>query len=686
MAKDMSQTNDILLDVRDLSVDFRTSRGRIKALRDVNFSIRKNRIVGIVGESGSGKSTVLWAMLGLLAKNADVTGGEILFEDRDLLHASEAQLRAARGEDISVVFQDPMTSQIPVLTYGRQMLDILYRRPNLSAAQKRKMAVDMLGKVGIPDPDRRIDQYPHHFSGGMRQRAGIAMALLTGPKLLLADEPTTALDVTMEAQIIHLLQELKQELDATVVVVSHNLGLIAELCDDVVVMYAGDVVEAGDVREIFHNAQHPYTRALLECDPARIDDVSRKLPVIPGDIPDLARQLPACIYAPRCQRAMDVCRSEVPPTVERGDDSFAKCHLLGGPHEDPDWPPPQDVLTVYRGEDTTEKLKAKRSEKPLLEVENLNVRFETVGRLSAMFKGVDQRHVDAVLDVSLTVGPGETLGLVGESGSGKTTLGRSVLNLTPAQGGSVRFEGQEVRNMPERSFKPLRRDMAMMFQDPAGSLSPRKSVRALITEPLQIHGITGVDLDAEAERLAEMVRLAKPLLSRYPHELSGGQARRVGVARALALNPKLIIADEPTAGLDVSVQGEILNLMADLQAEHGLGYLIITHNLPVVRHIADRLAIMYLGRIVEQGPTDQIFANPMHPYTQALVEGVPQPDPDRRRAHVSISGEVPSLLNRPKGCDFCTRCPYVQDKCRTEKPPHFHPEENRSHACFFPLT
>ncbi len=323
---------------------------------------------------------------------------------------------------------------------------------------------------------------------------------------------------------------------------------------------------------------------------------------------------------------------------------------------------------------------------PLLEVSGLNVQFETVGRLRAMLKGIETRHVDAVLDVSLSVRPGETVGLVGESGSGKTTLGRTVLNLVQSQAGSVRFGGNEIRSMPEARFKPLRRDMAMMFQDPVGSLSPRKSVRALITEPFQIHGITGVDLDAEAERLADMVRLPKPFLSRYPHELSGGQARRVGVARALALNPKLIIADEPTAGLDVSVQGEILNLMADLQAEHGLGYLIITHNLPVVRHIADRLAIMYLGRIVEEGGTAEAFQHPVHPYTRALVEGVPQPDPDRRRVHVSISGEVPSLLNRPKGCDFVGRCPFAQHLCRVEKPPHATLADGRRHACHFPLT
>ena len=685
MPKDIQKQPETLLDIRNLSVDFRTPRGRVNALRDITFPIRKNRIVGIVGESGSGKSTVLWALLGLLAKNADVTGGEVRFGDRDLLHASETRLRATRGEEISVVFQDPMTSQIPVLTYGTQMRDILYRRPNLSAAEKRRMAVEMLNKVGIPDPDKRIDQYPHHFSGGMRQRAGIAMALLTGPQLLLADEPTTALDVTMEAQIIHLLQDLQKELDATVVVVSHNLGLIAELCDDVVVMYAGEVIEAGEVHQIFHNAQHPYTRALLECDPARIDDVSRKLPVIPGDIPDLTKGLSGCIYAPRCQRVLPVCREKTPPDVTRGEMNLARCHLLEGPHHDPSWPPPLDVMTVGQDEANSAKPARARRDDPLLEVSDLNVQFETVGPLRARLKGITERHVDAVLDVSLSVAPGETVGLVGESGSGKTTLGRTILNLVAAQGGSVSFEGQDILNMPESRFKPLRRDMAMMFQDPVGSLSPRKSVRALITEPFQIHGISGVDLDSEAERLADMVRLPKSFLSRYPHELSGGQARRVGVARALALNPKLIIADEPTAGLDVSVQGEILNLMADLQAEHGLGYLVITHNLPVVRHIADRLAIMYLGRIVEEGRTAEVFARPVHPYTQALVEGVPQPDPDRRRMHVSISGEVPSLLNRPMGCDFAGRCPFAQDRCRAEKPEHVTMPDGRRHACHFPL-
>ena len=675
---------ETLLDIRGLSVEFRTSRGRLRALRDVSIAVPRGRIVGIVGESGSGKSTVIWSVMRLLSGNAEVTGGELLFEGRDLLALPDREMRALRGEEISVVFQDPMTAQIPVLPYARQMADILYRRSD-PPAETRRQGIAMLETVGIPDPAARIDQYPHHFSGGMRQRAGIAMALLTGPKLLLADEPTTALDVTMEAQIIRLLRALQEETGATLVVVSHNLGLIAELCDEVVVMYAGEVVETGSAREIFHEARHPYTRALLECDPARVPGRVRRLPVIPGDLPDLTAAQAGCIFAGRCARAMELCRDETPPDAATPTGATARCHLLEGPGRDPAWPPPQDVPTAATGPEPAAPAVWPGQTAPVLEIEDLRVRFRTLGALRALIDRVTDPHVDAVLDVSLGVRPGETVGLVGESGSGKTSLARAVLNLTASQGGSVRFEGQEIRGLPERRFKPLRRDMAMMFQDPVGSLSPRQSVRALITEPLVIHGQTDRDLDAEAERLADMVRLPRPLLARYPHELSGGQARRVGVARALALNPRLIIADEPTAGLDVSVQGEILNLMADLQAEHGLGYLIITHNLPVVRHVSDRLAIMYLGRIVEQGATEAVFESPAHPYTQALVRGIPQPDPDRRRDDPPITGEVPSLLARPPGCDFAPRCPRASATCRMMVPEVSERPDGRRVACHHPL-
>jgi len=686
-----------LLEIRNLSVDFRTPRGRVNALRDINFTVPKNKILGIVGESGSGKSTVLWSILGLLAGNAVIRDGQILLGDKDLSKLPEAGLRAVRGEQVSVVFQDPMTSQIPVLSYGQQMLDILYRRPKLSKAQKRRLAIDMMRRVGIPDPESRIDHYPHQFSGGMRQRAGIAMALLMDPLLLMADEPTTALDVTMEAQIIHLIRALQRELEATVIVISHNLGLIAELCDEVIVMYAGEIVERGEVQQIFYNAQHPYTRALLECDPARVLERSRRLPVIPGDVPDLSRLPGGCVFSARCPKSMDICPRQHPPDYGSETGAVARCHLLGAEHGDPAWPPPNDVITVFEGKadsprDAGSAAAARRPAEqtvdgrtPLLEVRDLCVRFRILGALRARLRGVDDPYVDAVIGTSLQLRAGETLGVVGESGSGKTTLGRTILKLVKAHSGSVRFDGREVLDLPERRFKPLRRDMAMMFQDPVGSLSPRQTVRALITESFDIHRIADRDRDREAERLCDLVKFPMAFLSRYPHELSGGQARRVGVARALALHPKLIIADEPTAGLDVSVQGEILNLMSELQREHGLGYVIVSHNLPVVRHVSDRLAIMYLGRIVEQGDCDAIFDRPAHPYTEALIKGVPRPDPARRRQLISIEGEVPSVARRPSGCEFHTRCKYAQERCRREPPEPRDLDDGRSVMCHFPL-
>ncbi|MBZ7926285.1 ABC transporter ATP-binding protein [Ensifer adhaerens] len=669
---------DNLLEIKDLSVNFRTSHGRMKALRNVSFGVKKGKILGIVGESGSGKSTVLWSIMGLLAQNAEIAGGSILFQDRDLLKLQETALRALRGEEVAVVFQDPMTSQAPLLSYGRQMADILYRRRGMSKREKRQAAIQMLGKVGIPDPAFRLDQYPHEFSGGMRQRAGIAMALLAGPNLLVADEPTTALDVTMEAQIIHLLRDLQAETEATVAVVSHNLGLIAELCDDVVVMYAGEVIETGTVRQIFHAPRHPYTQALLDCDPARIPERSARLPVIAGDLPDLVIPPPGCIFAERCPHLMPICMAERPPATTDENGGMVRCHIQSGVVT----PKARSARARAEPAGRTDVEKAE----PLLETRELNVRFATESRFLASIQGRMPKGLDAVLDVSLTVRPGETLGVVGESGSGKSTLGRAILNLVSVTSGQVLFEGNEIHSLSERAFKPLRRNMAMMFQDPNGSLSPRMTVRALITEPLLIHGLGTRDLDREAERLADMVRLPRPLLSRFPNQLSGGQARRVGVARALALSPRLIIADEPTAGLDVSVQGEILNLMADLQAEHGLGYLIITHNLPVIRHISDRIAIMYLGRIVEQGPADDIFRHQYHPYTASLVQGVPQPDPDLRRTHVGLKGEVPSLLDRPRGCDFASRCPVARPHCHDVKPPHRDVGRNRTIACHFPLS
>jgi len=654
-----------LLTIRDLNVKFKTPRGRVYALRDINIDVVVNRILGIVGESGSGKSTVVWAVTRLLAGNAEAPSGEVRFQGQDVLNLNERELLHFRGEKVSMVFQDPMTSQIPVLSYAKQMTDIQYRRSTIGSAEKRRRAIDMMRRVGIPDPEGRIMQYPHQFSGGMRQRAAIAMALIMDPVLLIADEPTTALDVTMEAQIIHLLRELKEELDATIIVVSHNLGLIAQLCDDVVVMYAGEVVESGDAHQIFYNPSHPYTQALLECDPARVLKRSFILPTIPGDVPDLHIPPSGCTFSSRCPKAFKGCDIEKPADIKLEGGQVVRCRL---------YDPALGALEVTSPQNDTSatadlgKRSEKRASENLLMVDDLRVRFRIMGALKAKVSGVTDPFIDAVYNVSLGLRPGETLGLVGESGSGKTTLGLTILGLVRAHSGSVRFEQRELIGLSEAQFKPLRRDMAMMFQDPVGSLSPRLSVQGLITEPFEFAGIgSGNRLD-EAIELCRMVNLPTNFLSRYPHELSGGQARRVGVARALALRPKLIIADEPTAGLDVSVQGEILNLMTRLQREHGLGYLIITHNLPVVRHIADRLAIMYLGRLVEYGKCKLLFDNPSHPYTEALVNGVPRPDPDNRRPLVSIEGEVPSLAKRPSGCEFHTRCRYAEPICGIEPP------------------
>ncbi|MDE0304014.1 MAG: ABC transporter ATP-binding protein [Albidovulum sp.] len=661
-----------VLAVRHLSVDFRTLRGRVHALRDVSLEVPPNKIVGVLGESGCGKSTLINAVTGLLANNAEITRGEVIFEQADLAKLSERELLKVRGEKISMVFQDPMTAQNPVISVGRQMTDTLYRHRKLSAGEKRKLATGMLRKVGISDPEERMDQFPHEFSGGMRQRISIAMALMMNPDLFIADEPTTALDVTMEAQFIHLLRELQADIGCAVLFISHNLGLIAELCDEVVVMYAGEVVEKGPLAEIFFNPCHHYTRRLIECDPSRVLDRSAVLPTIPGRLPNLTRLPAGCIFRSRCGHAIAECATKSPPLLAVSETHSVACFNHASLIERP-------------AGGRAPRLKSNASENPVLEVDGVHVRYPTGGLIRRLLRPDAPRHMDAVIDVGLKVAEGQTFGLAGESGSGKSSLGRAIMGLTPAKDGSIRFKGDEIRGLPPREFKRYRRAMAMMFQDPVASLSPRQKVRRLVMEPFEIHGADGRDLNREAENLFQMVGLSREFFDRYAHELSGGQARRVGVARALALRPALIIADEPTAGLDVSVQGEILNLLRELQRELGLTYIVISHNLPVLRHVSDRVGIMYLGRIVEQGPTDRIFSRPAHPYTRALLDGIPRPDPSMRRKLESIEGEIPSITNRPPGCEFHPRCPIASDLCRAVPPAAT--ELNQDHVvhCHNPL-
>ena len=546
--------SDPLLEVVDLALAY----GDVPALRGVSFRVGRGRVVGVVGESGSGKSSVGASILRLLPPAARITGGRILFDGRDLLSLSQKEMRALRGVRIAFISQDPLRALIPTLSIGRQMTDIQYRDPG-GARQKRRIAAEMLDRVGVPEPEQRLRAYPHELSGGQRQRVSIAMAMMMRPDLLIADEPTTALDATLEAQIVALLRELQYEAGCAMIFVTHDLGLLPALCDEVVVMETGEVRETGPVERVLSAPANDYTRMLVRCDPARITEKTRRLPTRAGNW-----------------------KASASP-----------------------WFGPPDRI--------------RRREPPVLSVEGLVVTFRRASWLRGAFGTRRDFVVYAVKGTSFSVAHGETVAIVGESGSGKTTIARSILGLQKPERGSIGVGGVDVVGLSPRGLKPLRRKVAMMFQDPVGSLSPRFKVGRVVTEPMVIHGIPIGNRRHEAARLLELVGLDASFTERYPHELSGGQARRVGVARALSSSPELVVADEPTAGLDLSIQGELLNLLAELQERIGLAILIITHNLAVVRHISDRTIVMHRGEFLEQGPTEDLFRAPRHEYTRRLL-------------------------------------------------------------------
>ncbi|SLN54853.1 Glutathione import ATP-binding protein GsiA [Roseovarius albus] len=545
--------SDLLLEVDELAVKY----GRVPAVNWASFKLHRNRVLGIVGESGSGKSTLIWALTRLLPEMATISSGAVYFEGQDLLRLRSDQLRALRGTRISYISQDPMSALTPALTIGQQMMDVLYREP-WSQKEKWSRAIDALEWVSLPDPAARMKMYPYELSGGQRQRVSIAMALMLEPDLVIADEPTTALDATLEVEILELLQRLQHETESAVIFVTHHLGVVSSLCDDVLVMKRGDIVESGPVSQVFSNPTHEYTRMLLRCDPARIDQPTRRLPTMTDDL-------------------------NQPISIVSG---------------------PADRVKVERP--------------PVLDIDGLRVNFTKHSALPEWLGGHPQ-EILAVQDVSLDVREGETLALVGESGSGKTTIARSVLGLVCPTAGSVTVAGLRVAKNDVQGLKSVRACTSMMFQDPVGSLSPRVTVGEQILEPLFVQGHQVVDGQKTVAELLTKAGLDASFATRYPHQLSGGQARRVGVARALALDPKLIIADEPTAGLDVSVQGEVLNLLNEIQERTGVSILIITHNMSVVRHCADRVVVLLKGQIVETGPCAQVFEAPSHDYTRALI-------------------------------------------------------------------
>jgi peptide/nickel transport system ATP-binding protein len=675
-----------LLQVQDLAVKYHTREGILTAIRNVSIDVGAGEVVGIVGESGCGKSTVASATMRLLPPNGEISAGQLLFKGQDLRRLDAGRMREIRGREMSMIFQDPMTSLNPVFSIEHQMVDALLAhrgsesRMSRSAAQKH--AVEMLSRVGIPNAAEWIKEYPHQFSGGMRQRIMIALALQSDPALLVADEPTSALDVTLEAQIIDLIRKMRDELGTAILYITHDLGIVAQLCDRVIVMYAGCVVESGDAFSIFKHPKHPYTQALLRSHPS-YNMRAERLVTIRGRVPSL-KELPAgCRFAPRCDLATAICHTSEPQyaTVDR---QQVLCHAF-----QPGWTGgnPDAVLPTSVADQRSDREDGTLATKAVI-VKTDQVRTHFRDRIGFLGQILRQQGgvVRAVDGVDIEIRRGETLALVGESGSGKTTLGRTILRLVDATDGAIWVDEQNVTDLPQSRVRPMRARMQMIFQDPISSLSPRKKVSSLLLEPFRIHRVS-VDRAQKVDELLEMVGLSSEQLDKYPHQLSGGQARRVGIARALALHPDLLVADEPTAGLDVSVAAGILNLLKDLRDEFDLTYIIITHNLSVISFIADRVAVMYLGKIVELADTAALLAEPKHPYTEALISAITVPDPELRdkRQRIVLKGEIPSPRHPPPGCPFHPRCRYVEARCSKEAPT-LRPiqDETRQVACHYP--
>jgi peptide/nickel transport system ATP-binding protein len=656
--------SDTLLSVANLKTQFPTDGGVVAAVDGVDFELHENETLGVVGESGCGKSVTAFSVLRLVDPPGKIVDGRILFRGKNLADYSVSQMRMIRGNEISMIFQEPMTSLNPVHTIGAQITEALRLHRRMSRREALLRAVEMLKLVGIPMPEVRVHEYPHQLSGGMRQRAMIAMALACNPKLLIADEPTTALDVTIQAQILDLMRKLKADIGSAVMIITHDMGVIAEMADNVVVMYAGKVVEYADVKGLFASPRHPYTMALLESIPRLSDEKSRKLFPIAGTIPDPLALPSGCAFHPRCRFAQDVCRSESPPLLSLEGKRTTRCWKYD--------PARAALFTAVPAALRPERPAAPRPSRPataaapLLSVRNLVKHFPIKGGLLKTTIG----HVRAVDGVSFDLYPGETFGLVGESGCGKTTTGRLVLRLLERTSGKVEFEGKDLFAVKRRDLRPLRKDLQIVFQDPFASLNPRMTVGDILRESFVIHHEgSAAQIRERIGELLRLVGLEPDHARRYPHQFSGGQRQRIGVARAIALNPRLIVCDEPVSALDVSIQAQIINLLEELQDKLKLTYLFIAHDLSVVKHIADRVAVMYLGKIVELSACEDLFASPSHPYTEALLSAVPVPEVTGKRERIILTGDVPNPADPPPGCRFHTRCRYAMPRCREIEPP-----------------
>ncbi len=680
--------NETLLSVQDLRTYFRTPEGVARAVDGISFELQQNEIFALVGESGCGKSVTALSLIQLVPQPTGfIAGGAIYYRGVDITRLSAIEKRKIQGNDIAMVFQEPMTSLNPVFTVGNQISEAIRLHQNLRGTAARHAAIEMLDRVGIPEPAARYDEYPHQMSGGMKQRVMIAMALSCQPTLLIADEPTTALDVTIQAQILALIQRLQQEFQMAVLLITHDLAVVANIADRVAVMYAGKIVEMGTWEQLYKTPKHPYTVKLLASTPARHKRGS-ELQTITGRVPKATAYGEGCRFAERCPKVMEGCASIAPifaserASPEEAQHSIA-CHLYNAA---PPFYAPADL-----GADTIEQSPQaltvenanvapnRADEKPdlALQLKNICVHYP-------ILKGIFKRtagYVYAVDNVDLAIPRGKTLALVGESGSGKTSFGKAILRLGVPVTGDILYDGVDITTATRQQLHPYRKRMQIIFQDPYSSLNPRMTVGDIIQEGMQAHNI-GESATERRQHIAELMQrvgLSPDMVTRYPHEFSGGQRQRICIARCLAVAPEFIVCDEATSALDVSVQAQILNLLKGLQSELGLTYLLITHNLSVVEYLADEVAVMYLGRVVERGTTEEIFDSPKHPYTRALLSAVPKMDAASGVEKIRLEGDVPSPINRPAGCHFHPRCPEVMPHCKDKYPgvTHF----TQAHSC-----
>jgi oligopeptide/dipeptide ABC transporter ATP-binding protein len=690
-----------VIEVEDLSTHIRLSRSVVQAVGNVSLAVGPGQTLGLVGESGCGKSMTGLSIMRLLPNGGHIVGGSIKLNGRDLVKLTEKQMRDVRGNDVAMIFQDSMTSLNPTMPIGKQIAEQVRRHTTLSKEQAMERAAESLDLVGLPHPRERLEDYPHQLSGGQRQRVIIAIALSCDPKVLIADEPTTALDVTIQAQILGLLDDLKDRLGMAVLLITHDMGVVAGRAERVNVMYAGRIVESAPTVELFTHMHHPYTQALLGSIPLLTQDRDQRLFSIPGIPPDLTVPPPGCRFAPRCSRATDKCRTDEPALgPATPDHHFACWHPVDGPLA---------RLVAVGGRTTTTAAPVPDGAGPLpvitsadrgngapaaggTEDERLLVVDDVVREFPMTAGMVLQRQVasvKAVSGVSFAVGRGQTFGLVGESGCGKTTLGKIIVGLEKPDSGRITLRGTDVAALNARQLRHFRKDLQMMFQDPIASLDPRMRVGALLREPMKLQGVgTRRQQDKVVSDLLGEVGLPANAVERFPHEFSGGQRQRIGLARALTLNPQVIVADEPVSALDVSIRSQVLNLMKRTQRDHGLTYVVISHDLAVVKYMADTIGVMYLGKLVEVGSGDDIYRRPAHHYTAALIAAVPEPDPTPDKAQLiaaNVRGELPSPLNPPSGCRFRTRCPAAQLVCAQEEPPLRLFGAGHMAACHFPL-